>query len=297
MTEQKGEQESKKPPWLKVKAPGSPEYLETRAIVRNLKLHTVCQEAHCPNIGECWSHSTATFLIMGDTCTRHCRFCAIKKGLPKDIAPLDPDEPEHVGIAVGELKLKHAVVTSVDRDDLPDGGASHFAKTVQAIHTHAPQCKVELLIPDLSGNIDDLKRIMDTGVDILNHNVETVPSLYSKVRPFSSYERSLAILRAAKELDPQCKTKSGIMVGLGEKKEEVLAVMDDLRRIDLDIMTIGQYLQPTQKQVPVEAYITPSEFEDYEHIGLGKGFLFVESGSLVRSSYHAWKHTQSEKTS
>lgn len=280
-----------KPPWLKVKAPGSPQYLETKAIVKDHRLHTVCEEAHCPNIGECWSHHTATFMIMGEFCTRRCHFCSVKDGTDHNLEPLDPIEPHRVGVAVKKLGLQHVVITSVDRDDVSDFGADHFAKTVEAIHRHAPTCKVELLIPDLQGSVDDLATIMKTNVHVLNHNVETVPRLYKKVRPGSGYIRSLTILKAAKDLDPNTLTKSGIMVGLGEKKDEVLALMDDLRACNVDIMTIGQYLRPTAKQLPVREFITPEEFDSYKEEGLARGFKFVESGALVRSSYHAWKHT------
>ncbi len=282
-----------KPSWLKVKAPGSPEYLETREIVKSLKLHTVCEEAKCPNIGECWSHHTATFMIMGDLCTRRCHFCSVKKGTADTLEPLDPMEPERVGQAVKSLALRHAVITSVDRDDYPDNGASHFAKTVKAIRTHAPDCKVELLIPDLQGKEKDLRAIVGSGIDVLNHNLETVPRLYKRVRPGAGYIRSLTILRWAKEADPTILTKSGIMVGIGEQKDEVLRLMDDMRASDIDIMTIGQYLRPSNRQLPVKAFVTPEEFKEYEVEGLKRGFKFVESGPLVRSSYHAWKHTVS----
>lgn len=282
-----------KPSWLKARAPGSPEYMETKRVVDKLRLHTVCQEAHCPNIGECWSHHTATFMIMGELCTRRCHFCSVKDGTVENLEPLDPLEPHRVGTAIAQLGLKHAVITSVDRDDVSDFGAGHFAQTVRAVHNHAPDCKVELLIPDLNGSREALSTIMETGVDVLNHNVETVPRLYKKVRPGSGYIRSLTILRWAKELDPDTRTKSGIMVGLGETKDEVLALMDDLRDADVDIMTIGQYLRPTQKQLPVRSFITPEEFEEYRIEGLKRGFTYVESGAFVRSSYHAWKHTES----
>lgn len=280
-----------KPSWLKVKAPGSPQYLETKSVVKNLKLHTVCEEARCPNIGECWSHHTATFMIMGDLCTRKCHFCSVKKGDSSTLVALDPLEPERVGIAIKELKLQHAVITSVDRDDVGDNGAAHFSKTVAAIKKHAPNCKIELLIPDLQGSIKDLETIVKSGIDVLNHNIETVPRLYKKVRPGAGYIRSLTILKSAKEFDLNVRTKSGIMVGLGETKEEVFRVMDDMRASDIDILTIGQYLRPSTKQLPVRAYITPDEFKEFEEVGLSKGFKFVESGALVRSSYHAWKHT------
>jgi lipoic acid synthetase len=280
-----------KPAWIKAKAPGSEQYLETRSIVKGLRLHTVCEEARCPNIGECWTHHTATFMIMGDLCTRRCHFCSVKKGTSETLLPLDPHEPERVGEAVAALKLRHAVITSVDRDDASDNGARHFAKTVAAIRKHAPECKVELLIPDLQGSERDLEIIMRSGIEVLNHNIETVPRLYKKVRPGAGYIRSLTILRRAKEFDPKVMTKSGLMVGLGESKDEVLAVMDDLRSASVDIMTIGQYLRPSERQLPVREFVTPEEFEEYRAAGLEKGFKFVESGPLVRSSYHAWKHT------
>ncbi len=281
-----------KPPWLKARAPGSPEYLETKKIVKGLQLHTVCEEAKCPNIGECWSHHTATFMIMGDLCTRKCHFCSVKKGEHDTLQPLDPLEPYRVGQAVKHLGLKHAVITSVDRDDVGDNGSTHFAQTVAAIRKFSPDCKVELLIPDLQGVRKDLEAIVRSGIDVLNHNIETVPRLYLKVRPGADYRRSLNILRWAKETDPSILTKSGIMVGLGEKKDEVLQVMDDMREANIDIMTIGQYLRPTQRQLPVKAFVTPEEFKEFEVEGLGRGFKFVESGPFVRSSYHAWKHTQ-----
>lgn len=286
-----------KPSWLKVKAPGSPKYLETKEIVKTMRLHTVCEEARCPNIGECWSHHTATFMIMGDLCTRKCHFCSVKKGESDTLQPLDPLEPERVGRAVKELGLHHAVITSVDRDDSTDNGASHFAKTVRAIQKHAPTCKIELLIPDLQGNRKDLETIVSSGINVLNHNVETVPRLYKKVRPGAGYIRSLSILGWAKEVDSRIMTKSGIMVGLGEQRSEVLALMDDLRNVGVDIMTIGQYLRPSERQLPVRQFITPEEFADYEREGLARGFKFVESGPLVRSSYHAWKHTSSQSHS
>ena len=285
-----------KPPWLKVKAPGSPQYLETLKIIKDQKLHTVCEEARCPNMGECWSHHTATFMIMGDLCTRKCHFCAVRKGSSEaghenTLIALDPFEPERVGIAIKELKLKHAVITSVDRDDVADNGARHFVQTVTAVHKHAPECKVELLIPDLKGSRRDLETILSAGIDVLNHNTETIPRLYKKVRPGAGYIRSLSILGWAKQIDPKVMTKSGIMVGLGEEPAEVLKLMDDLRFHGVDIMTIGQYLRPSTRQLPVREYVTPEQFGQYELEGKKRGFKFVESGPLVRSSYHAWKHT------
>jgi lipoic acid synthetase len=279
-----------KPAWLKVKAPGSPTFLETREVVKRLSLHTVCEEARCPNIGECWSHKTATFMIMGDLCTRKCHFCAVKKGDDASLVSLDPHEPERTGIAVKELGLQHIVITSVNRDDVADMGAEHFRQTVLAIHKHAPSCRVELLIPDMSGSRERLATILAGKVAVLNHNVETVPRLYRKVRPGAELERSLSILRWAKEIDPQVMTKSGVMVGLGEKPAEVLELMDALRANGVDIMTIGQYLRPSEKQLPVREFVTPEQFEEYRLAGLAKGFRYIESGPLVRSSYHAWKH-------
>ena len=285
-----------KPPWLKVKAPGSPEYMETRQIVKDLKLVTVCEEARCPNIGECWSHKTATFMIMGELCTRRCHFCSVKKGTTDTLVALDPFEPERVGRAVKELGLVHAVVTSVDRDDVLDNGAAHFVKTVKSIRNNAPSCKIELLIPDLQGSRKDLETILGAGIDVLNHNIETVPRLYKKVRPGAGYVRSLTIHRWAKEIDPKVMTKAGIMVGLGETKDEILSLMDDLRAVGINIMTIGQYLRPSERQLPVKHFVTPEEFKEYEIAGLERGFSFVESGPLVRSSYHAWKHTSPAPT-
>lgn len=285
-----------KPRWLKVRAPGSPEFLETREIVKTHQLNTVCEEAHCPNIGECWSHHTATFMIMGDLCTRRCHFCSVKKGSTETLQPLDPFEPGRVGIATKKLNLKHVVITSVDRDDVSDNGAEHFSQTVRAIRHNAPDCKIELLIPDLQGSWKDLETIVKAGINVLNHNIETIPRLYKKVRPGAGYIRSLTLLKTAKQFDPLLSTKSGIMVGLGESKEEVFQVMDDMREADIDIMTIGQYLRPSERQMPVRTYVTPEEFKEYEEVGLSKGFRFVESGPLVRSSYHAWKHTSDTPT-
>lgn len=280
-----------KPSWLKVKAPGSPEYLETKKIVDDFKLNTVCQEAHCPNIGECWTHHTATFMNMVEMCTRRCHFCCVKDGTVENLEPLDILEPHRVGVAVKKLGLKHVVVTSVDRDDVEDFGARHFERTAEMIKKYSPDCKIEFLIPDMRGDKVATQIIARSGVSVLNHNLETVPRLYKKVRPGAGYIRSLSVLRWAKEAKPEILTKAGIMVGLGETKEEVISLMDDLRAVNVDIMTIGQYLRPTEKQLPVKAFITPEEFEEYKTIGLSKGFKFVESGALVRSSYHAWKHT------
>lgn len=285
------EAELTRPPWLKVKAPGSPTYLQTRELVKQLKLNTVCQEAQCPNIGECWSNHTATFMIMGDRCTRRCAFCAVKEGSKENLQALDPLEPFRVGRAVAELGLKHVVITSVNRDDLPDMGAAHYHQTVKAIRAQCPQSTIELLIPDLRGNRELLEIILrDELVSIINHNVETVPRLYRTVRPGAQFKRSLSVLARAKELQPQLRTKSGLMVGLGESKDEVLAVMDALRAVNCDILTIGQYLQPTSEQLPLVRFITTEEFAYYKEEALHRGFSFVESGTFVRSSYHAWKH-------
>ncbi len=282
-----------RPPWLRVRAPGSPQFLETQEIVRKLKLVTVCEEARCPNMGECWSHHTATFMIMGEQCTRRCSFCSVKDGTLDSLNPLDPLEPHRVGMAVKELGLEHVVITSVNRDDLPDMGSIHFDKTIRSIAKHSPNCNIELLIPDMRGDRELVKNILQSGmVKVLNHNIETVPRLYRTVRPGSSFKRSLNVLRWAKELCPTAKTKSGVMVGLGETREEVLEVMVALREAGIDIMTIGQYLQPSAKQLPVERFVTPEEFADYEREGYARGFAFVESGPLVRSSYHAWRHAE-----
>ena len=289
----KGKLRQAKPKWLRVKAPGSPEFQETKKIVKGLKLTTVCEEAHCPNIGECWTHKTATFMIMGELCTRRCSFCAVKDGTVNNLEPLDPFEPYRVGKAVKDLGLEHVVITSVDRDDLVDMGAAHFDQTVRAIRAQNPDTRIELLIPDMRGRKPLVEKILESGlVSVLNHNVETVPRLYKTVRPGSGFQRSLNVLRWAKEAQPDVKTKSGIMVGLGETREEVLEVMDRLREVGCEIMTIGQYLRPSEKQLPVQRYVTPEEFEDYRIEGLKRGFGFVESSPLTRSSYHAWKHLE-----
>ncbi len=255
--------------------------------MREKNLHTVCEEARCPNIGECWGNKTATFLILGDTCTRGCRFCAIDKGKP---LALDPEEPRNVALVVKDLGLDHIVVTSVNRDDLPDGGAAHFAKTVFWIKAFNPGIRVELLIPDFEGNLQALATVVDSGIEILNHNIETVPRLYGKVRPGHSYKLSLGILSAAKKQRPTMLTKSGFMLGVGETADEVLATLRDLRQNDVDIVTIGQYLQPSNRQLRVERYVTPQEFQEFRAEAEIMGFRHVESGPLVRSSYHAWSH-------
>jgi lipoic acid synthetase len=281
-----------RPDWLKAKAPGSAQFLETNDVIRKLKLVTVCEEARCPNIGECWSHHTATFMIMGELCTRRCSFCSVRDGTLENLDPLDPLEPYRVGKAIRELGLKHVVITSVNRDDVEDMGAAHFDQTVKAITAQNPDCKIELLIPDMRGKKELVRTILQSGyVSVLNHNVETVPRLYRTVRPGASFQRSLNVLSWAKEMHPSVKTKSGVMVGLGEQRDEVLAVMDSLREAGVEILTVGQYLQPTEKQLPIDRYVTPEEFAVYKEEGLKRGFSYVESAPLVRSSYHAWQHS------
>jgi lipoyl synthase len=283
--------ERKHPDWIKVRAPVSPEYFRTRAILGELKLHSVCQEACCPNIGECFSHHTATFMLMGDVCTRNCPYCAVAHG---KVRPLDPDEPRRIAEAVARLGLQHVVVTSVDRDDLPDGGAAHFAATASAIKGALPATRVEVLVPDFQGALASVETVVASPVDIYNHNVETVPSLYRKARPGGQYRRSLDVLRhakdAARSLQRNLLTKTGIMLGLGERRDELLEVMRDLREIECDILTLGQYLRPSREHLPVERYVTPQEFADLKRAGMELGFRHVESGPLVRSSYHAWEH-------
>jgi lipoic acid synthetase len=274
----------RKPAWIRVKAPTSPVYRETQALMREHKLVTVCEEAACPNIGECWSQRHATMMIMGETCTRACSFCNVATGVPK---ALDADEPRRVGDAVAKLGLQHVVITSVDRDDLADGGALHFAETIRAIRAAAPATTVEILTPDFLRKDGALEVVVAARPDVFNHNLETVPGLYPTIRPGARYYHSLRLLDRVKQLDPSIFTKSGIMVGLGEKRIEVLQVMDDLRSADVDFLTIGQYLQPTVKHAAVDRFVTPEEFEDYAKVARGKGFLLVSSTPLTRSSYHA----------
>ena len=274
----------RKPDWIRVKMPGSAAYNETRGIVKEQGLATVCEEAGCPNIGECWSKRHATMMIMGDTCTRACAFCNVRTGLPK---PLDPNEPAHVAEAVAKLGLTHVVITSVDRDDLPDGGAQHFADVIHAIRRACPGTTIEILTPDFLRKDGALETVVAAKPDVFNHNLETVPSLYLKIRPGARYFHSLRLLQRVKELDPKMFTKSGIMVGLGETREQVLQVMDDMRSADIDFLTIGQYLQPTRKHAAIDRFVTPDEFKSYERIGLTKGFLLVASSPLTRSSHHA----------
>ncbi len=274
----------KKPDWLRVKMPGSPIYNETKAIVKANGLVTVCEEAGCPNIGECWSKKHATMMIMGDTCTRACAFCNVKTGLPN---ALDASEPQRVADAVAKLGLSHVVITSVDRDDLADGGAAHFASVITAIRRTAPKTTVEILTPDFLRKSGALELVVAAKPDVFNHNLETVPALYLKIRPGARYFHSLRLLQRVKELDPAQFTKSGIMVGLGETREQVLQVMDDMRSADIDFLTIGQYLQPTRKHAAIDRYVAPEEFEAYERIALAKGFLVVSASPLTRSSHHA----------
>jgi lipoyl synthase len=275
---------ARKPDWIRVKAPVSQGYTDTHAIVRHNGLHTVCEEAGCPNIGECWDKKHATFMIMGDTCTRACAFCNVKTGLP---APLDPDEPERVAAATQKLGLAHLVVTSVDRDDLADGGAGHFAATIAALRRACPATTVEVLTPDFLRKDGALEVVVAAKPDVFNHNLETVPSKYLAVRPGARYFHSIRLLQRVKEIDPAMFTKSGIMVGLGEERNEVLQLMDDLRTAGVDFLTIGQYLQPTRKHHPVEKFVTPEEFKAYETIAYAKGFLMVSASPLTRSSHHA----------
>lgn len=274
----------RKPDWIRVKAPGSPVYNETRRIIRDNNLHTVCEEAGCPNIGECWSKRHATMMIMGDTCTRACAFCNVRTGQPD---PLDPQEPENVARAVERLGLRHVVITSVDRDDLEDGGAAHFAAVISAIRSRSPETTIEVLTPDFLRKDGAIDMVIDARPDVYNHNLETVPSLYLSIRPGARYFHSLRLLQRVKERDASMFTKSGIMVGLGEERHEVLQVMDDLRSAGVDFLTIGQYLQPTRKHAAVARFVTPDEFKAYERMAYGKGFLLVSSSPLTRSSYHA----------
>jgi lipoyl synthase len=274
----------RKPAWIRVKAPGSPGYAQTQLIVREHGLHTVCEEAGCPNIGECWEKRHATFMIMGDVCTRACAFCNVKTGLP---GALDRAEPEHVADAVAKLGLAHVVVTSVDRDDLDDGGAGHFAQTIRAIRARNAATTIEVLTPDFLRKEGAVETVVDARPDVFNHNLETVPSKYLTVRPGARYFASLRLLQQVKERDPRMFTKSGIMVGLGEERNEVLQVMDDLRAAQVDFLTIGQYLQPTRRHHPIVRFVAPDEFKAYETIAFAKGFLMVSSSPLTRSSHHA----------
>lgn len=274
-----------KPDWLRVKAPTSQGYFRTRDIARRMKVNTVCEEAGCPNIGECWAKGHATFMILGATCTRACSFCNVATGKPEEV---DPFEPAYVAQATRELGLNHVVVTSVDRDDLSDGGAAHFARVIKKIRQVTPETTIEILTPDFKGCDDDaVKTVVAAGPDVFNHNVETVPRLYPSIRPGSRYFTSVRLLQRVKELDPNMFTKSGMMAGLGESRDEITQVMDDLRSADVDFLTIGQYLQPTAKHAPVDRFIPPDEFASFERLARGKGFLLVSASPLTRSSYHA----------
>lgn len=279
----------RKPSWLKVKAPGGENYSRLRRMMRELDLHTVCEEAHCPNIGECWEHGTATFMILGDVCTRNCAYCAVAHGRPPKF---DAAEPSRVGEAVAQLKLRHAVITSVDRDDLPDFGAWAFAETIRQIHEQVPGCSVEVLVPDFQGNEESISTVLEARPEIYNHNTETVPRLYKRCRPGGRYERVMKIFTYARQAAPDIPTKTGIIVGMGETIEELVEVMKDLRSVDVDILTLGQYLRPSDGHIALDRYYTPDEFRELARIGLELGFRHVESGPLVRSSYHAWEQVQ-----
>jgi len=278
-----------KPSWLKVRAPGSENYLRLKGLMKELKLHTVCEEARCPNIGECWHHGTATFMILGDVCTRACSYCAVAHGRPNE---LDLAEPARVAGAIESMALRHAVITSVDRDDLADGGALIFAETIRLTRERVPDCRIEVLIPDFQGVETSLRTVLDAGPDVLNHNIETVPRLYRMARSGGRYPRSLELLRRSREYRPHVGTKTGIMVGLGEEFDELVEVFTDLRAVGVSILTIGQYLRPTPAHAPMVRYYHPDEFADLKAIALEKGFVHVESGPLVRSSYHA--HEQAD---
>ena len=279
----------RKPEWLKVRAPGSENYLRLKGIMSELRLNTVCEDAHCPNIGECWHHGTATFMILGDVCTRACSYCAVAHGRP---APLDPAEPGRVAEAIARMGLQYAVITSVDRDDQQDGGASIFAETIRLTRLRVPDCRVEVLIPDFRGSDASLYTVLEAGPDVLNHNIETVPRLYRMARSGGKYQRSLELLDRSRRYRADIATKTGIMVGLGERIDEILNVFDDLRQVGVSILTIGQYLRPSLKHAPMERYYHPDEFKELKRSALARGFVHVESGPLVRSSYHA--HEQAD---
>jgi lipoic acid synthetase len=279
----------RKPSWLKVRAPGGPNYLRLKQLMRQLDLHTVCEEARCPNVGECWEHGTATFMILGDVCTRNCAYCAVAHGRPPKF---DPAEPARVAEACAEMGLRHVVLTSVDRDDLPDFGAWAFAETVREIKARLPEASVEVLVPDFQGRESSIAAVLEARPDIYNHNTETVPRLYKKCRPGGRYERVMNIFRAAKRIAPGTPTKTGIILGMGETNEEVVAVMRDLRAVDVDILTLGQYLRPSDGHVALDRYVTPEDFRWFREVGMELGFRHVESAPLVRSSYHAWEQVQ-----
>ena len=283
-----------KPEWLKVRAPGSENYLKLRSIMRDLKLNTVCEDAHCPNIGECWHHGTATFMILGDICTRACTYCAVAHGRP---ATLDIDEPRRVGEAVEKMGLKYAVITSVDRDDLADCGAAIYAETIRDIKRRLPDCRVEVLIQDFKGEESSLRTVLDARPDILNHNTETVPRLYRAVRSGGKYSRLLELLDRSRTYAPDIPTKTGMMMGLGEEHDEVIEVFRDLRKVGVSILTLGQYLRPSEKHAVMTRYYHPDEFKELKRIAMGMGFVHVEAGPLVRSSYHAHEQADAAQAS
>jgi len=279
----------RKPSWLKVLAPGGPNYVAVKHLMRELALHTVCEEAHCPNVGECWEHRAATFMILGDVCTRNCSYCAVAHGTPR---PLDPLEPTRLAVAVERLGLQHVVITSVDRDDLPNGGAESFAASIREIRRRLPATSVEVLIPDFKGNETALAIVVAARPDILNHNLETVERLYRLARPGGRYQRALALLERAKQIDAGLLTKSGIICGLGEEWDELIGAMRDLRASGVDILTLGQYLRPSSGHLPIARYYTPDEFAQLAALGRAMGYRHVEAGPLVRSSYHAWEQVE-----
>jgi lipoic acid synthetase len=279
----------RKPGWLKVKAPGGANYLHLKAMMRELDLHTVCEEARCPNVGECWEHGAATFMILGDVCTRNCAYCAVAHGRPPRF---DPAEPERVAVAAARMNLRHLVITSVDRDDLPDFGAWAFAETIRQVHERVPGCSVEVLVPDFQGDEDSIRTVLEARPEIYNHNTETVPRLYKRARPGGRYDRVMRIFAFVKASAPEIPAKTGIILGLGETNEEVLQTMRDLREVDVDILTLGQYLRPSADHIALDRYVTPEEFRMLRDEGMAMGFRHVESAPLVRSSYHAWEQVQ-----
>ena len=284
---------ARKPGWLKVKAPGGPNYVHLKSLMRELGLHTVCEEARCPNIGECWEHKAATFMILGDVCTRNCTYCAVAHGTP---TAFDPLEPVRLAEAVGRMGLAHVVITSVDRDDLPNGGAEAFAGCITEIKRRLPETSVEVLIPDFKGSEHALRIVMDARPDILNHNLETAERLYRLARPGGRYDRALALLANARRMDADALTKSGIILGMGEEWDEVLVCMRDLRRVDVNILTLGQYLRPSDSHLPVARYYAPEEFAELRDLGLAMGFSHVQSSPLTRSSYHAWEQVAAARS-
>jgi len=281
--------EGRKPPWLKVRAPGGANYIRLKQRMREWNLHSVCEEAHCPNIGECWEEATATFMILGDVCTRNCGYCAIAHGRP---SWEDREEPDRIGRAVADLALDYVVITSVNRDDLADGGAAHWAATIRAVRRHAPRCRLETLIPDFQGLADSLRAVIEAGPDVLNHNTETVLRLYKVARHGGRYARTLELFRRARRAAPDLLTKSGLILGLGETWDELVATLGDLRQVDVNILTLGQYLRPSARHLPVTKYYHPDEFAELAGIGRALGFAHVEAGPLVRSSYHAKRQTR-----